>query len=226
MAYANWARVTPSSGSGNQTTSWTAEQNTGRNQRQTTAYYQAGSISRTATIIQAGSPLYINVTNPSGTQDGNGGGSSQYSTTNSGGTLTIQGKTNAKSLTYSAIGISGVDDVLALTLPSSYTANSSVTQNGANISGDPGKANEFQFSISLTIPQNQTSGTLGCGIMIIGNDENNSVVTWQVNIIQAAGAAYLWVEKENQTSVTVNLPYTGTPAQTVDVISNTSWTVV
>ncbi|MBQ5476031.1 MAG: hypothetical protein IIT65_15475 [Lachnospiraceae bacterium] len=62
--------------------------------------------------------------------------------------------------------------------------------------------------------------------MIIGNDENNSVVTWQVNIIQAAGAAYLWVEKENQTSVTVNLSYTGTPAQTVDVISNTSWTVV
>lgn len=226
MAYANWARVTPSSGSGNQTTSWTAEQNTGRNQRQTTAYYQAGSISRIATIIQAGSPLYINVTNPSGTPDGNGGGTSQYSTTNSGGTLTIQGKTNAKSLEYTAIGISGVDDVLQLTLPEYYTANSALTQNRANVSGDPGKAAEFQFQISVQIPQNQTAGTLGCGITITGTDGNNSYVSWQVNIIQAAGSAYLWVEKENQTSVTVNLSYTGTPAQTVDVISNTSWTVV
>ena len=84
MSYASWAHVNPSSGSGNSSTSWTADANTGRSERTTTASYSAGSITRTATIKQAGAPLSILLTSPSGTQNQQGGGSSDASASNTG----------------------------------------------------------------------------------------------------------------------------------------------
>lgn len=226
MAYASWAHVSPSSGSGNSSTSWTADANTGRNQRTTTAQYKAGSITRTANIIQAGAPLFITVTNPAGTSDAQHGGTSTYNASNSGGSLNITGTTNAKKITYSLQSISGVDGSLAITLPANYTANSNSTVNAANISGDPGATAQFAFSIPLTIPANSTVGTLGCLIHIVGEDANNNTCSWDVTIIETAGDAYLFLNKEDSVDdVTVNLSAAGTPAQTVNVISNTSWTV-
>lgn len=227
MAYANWAHVSPQSGSGNSSTSWTADVNTGRSERRTSAQYKAGSITRTANIIQAGASVFINVTNPPGTSDVQGGGTSSYSAASSGGNLNIVGTTNAKKLTYSLQFISGVGGQLNISLPANYTANSNSTTNGANISGDPGATAAFAFSIPLTIPANSTEGTLGCLVHIVGEDANNNTCTWDVTIIEASEDPYLFLDKmDSVTDVTVNLSAAGTPAQTVAVYSNTSWTVV
>lgn len=226
MAYASWAHVSPQSGSGNGATNWTGDSNTGRNQRTTTAQYKAGSIIRTANIIQAGSPVFINVTNPAGTADAQNGGTSTYNAANTGGNLTIQGTTNAVKLTYSIQSIQGVDGSLSIVLPNSYTANSNSTVNGATITGDPGASAAFSFSIPLTLPANTTVDTLGCLIHIVGEDASNNTCEWDVTIIEAAGDAYLYLDKMNNvTDITVNLSAAGTPAQTVNVLSNTSWTI-
>lgn len=229
MSYASWAHVSPTSGSGTESgfaTNWTADVHTGRNQRTTSAQYSTGSITRTANIIQAGADLFINVTNPSGTTNAQHGGSSTYNASSSGGSLTIQGTTNAKSLNYTLQSIQGVDESLALTLPATYTANSNTTTKGANITGDPGQTAAFGFSIPLTIPENTTVGTLGCMVVIEGSDGNGSTVTWNVTIIVAAGEPYLFLNKmDSTTDAIVNLTAAGTPAQTITVFSNTSWNI-
>ena len=52
MAIQSWASVSPQSGSGNGSTTWTAQVNTARHtQRSFDAYYTAGSITRTVHII-------------------------------------------------------------------------------------------------------------------------------------------------------------------------------
>ena len=59
--------------------------------------------------------------------------------------MTISGKTNS-SKTFSL----GTGTFLDISLPSNYTAHSASTANGANISGDPGAAQEVDYSITIT----------------------------------------------------------------------------
>lgn len=226
-----WAHVSPSSGSGNGTTNWTADANTARNhQRSFDAYYVAGSITRTAHIIQAGADLFINGVNPTSSSDQQGGCTSLYNASNAGGNLSIQGTTNAKKITYSLQSATGhgISGSIAITLPSSYTANSSSTDNGDPISGDPGyNTGAFSFTIPITIPQNPSTEIHGCVIHIVAEgDTASETVIWDVTIVQAAGDAYLFLDKLNNVNdITVNIPAAGTPAQTVAVLSNTSWTI-
>ena len=74
----------------------------------------------------------------------------EMSAPKAGGTVTVQGKSNSKILTFAWVGT--VEDVA---IPQSYTANGSPATNGAEITGDPGAANEYDFSLSLA-----PSGTL------------------------------------------------------------------
>lgn len=227
----SWAHVSPSSGSGNGTTNWTADANTARNhQRNFDAYYVAGSITRTAHIIQAGAALFITGNTPTSQSDSQGGGTSQYSASNAGGNLSIQGTTNAKKITYSLQSATGhgISESLAITLPSSYTANSASTSNGAAISGDPGyNTGAFSFTIPVTIPTNDSIAIRGCMVHIVAEgDTASETAVWDITIIQAAGDPYLFLDKmDNVNDVTVNLTAEGTPAVPVTVYSNTSWTV-
>lgn len=66
-----------------------------------------------------------------------------------GGNITISGKTNSSKLTFTL----GTGD-LVITLPAQYTAHSMATNNGAAISGDPGAAQEIDYSITIPIPVN------------------------------------------------------------------------
>lgn len=201
MAYASWVSPNKVSGSGNDTVAWTGQPHTGRTARQTTATFSASGVeSKVLTIIQAGKAEYVSFDSASATVD------------KTGGTLTITGKTNSSKLTFALTGQNGI----GLVLPSSYSANSVNTNNGAAISGDPGAASEFAFAITFTnIPENTSIASLVSQLTVTPNSGTAATI----EITQAAGDAYLTISP-----TTINLTAAGT-AVSVSVSSNTSWTI-
>lgn len=199
MAKANWVKVNPSSGSGNVNVnvSSTAE-HTGRVARTTILTWKAANVANIErTVSQAGKPEYVDVADAA-------------SADKAGKVVTISGVSNSKKLTFAL----GTGD-LTITLPSSYTANSVSTSNGANISGDPGAVAEYNFSISITVPAN-TSTTAKTRQIIVTDEGGHQDVCL---LTSAAGDAYVTVAEG-----VIELDYQGT-AVTVEVKSNTSWTI-
>lgn len=199
MAKASWVKVNPSSGSGNANVnvSSTAE-HTGRVARTTILTWKAANVANIErTVSQAGKPEYVDVADAA-------------SADKAGKVVTISGVSNSKKLTFSL----GTGD-LTITLPSSYTANSVSTSNGANISGDPGATAEYNFSISITVPAN-TSTTAKTRQIIVTDEGGHQDVCL---LTSAAGDAYVTVAEG-----VIELDYQGT-AVTVEVKSNTTWTI-
>lgn len=199
MAKASWVKVNPSSGSGNANVnvSSTAE-HTGRVARTTILTWKAANVANIErTVSQAGKPEYVDVADAA-------------SADKAGKVVTISGVSNSKKLTFSL----GTGD-LTITLPSSYTANSVSTSNGANISGDPGATAEYNFSISITVPAN-TSTTAKTRQIIVTDEGGHQDVCL---LTSAAGDAYVTVAEG-----VIELDYQGTSV-TVEVKSNTSWTI-
>lgn len=199
MAKANWVKVNPSSGSGNANVnvSSTAE-HTGRVARTTILTWKAANVANIErTVSQAGKPEYVDVADAA-------------SADKAGKVVTISGVSNSKKLTFSL----GTGD-LTITLPSTYTANSVSTSNGATISGDPGAVAEYNFSISITVPAN-TSTTAKTRQIIVTDEGGHQDVCL---LTSAAGDAYVTVAEG-----VIELDYQGT-AVTVEVKSNTSWTI-
>lgn len=199
MAKASWVKVNPSSGSGNANVnvSSTAE-HTGRVARTTILTWKAANVANIErTVSQAGKPEYVDVADAA-------------SADKEGKVVTISGVSNSKKLTFTL----GTGD-LTITLPSSYTANSVSTSNGANISGDPGAVAEYNFSISITVPAN-TSTTAKTRQIIVTDEGGHQDVCL---LTSAAGDAYVTVAEG-----VIELDYQGTAA-TVEVKSNTSWTI-
>lgn len=201
MAYASWVTPNKVSGSGNDTVSWAGSPHTGRSSRQTTATFAASGVEpKVLTIIQAGKAEFVSFDSASATVD------------KTGGTLTITGKSNSSKLTFALTGTNGI----GLVLPSSYTANSVNTNNGAAISGDPGAAQEYVFSITFTgIGENTSISSLLSQLTVTPNSGTAATI----EITQAAGDAYLTISP-----TTINLTAAGT-AVSVSVSSNTSWTI-
>ena len=104
---------------------------------------------------------------------------------------------------------------MSITLPTSYTAHSVNTTNGAEITGDPGASEVYNFSIAVTVPANTGISALTRQIIVTDNAGNQDVCTLSL----AAGDAYLTVQ-----TGTIELTYQGT-AVNVAVESNTNWTV-
>lgn len=200
MAYASWVNPNKTSGNGNDTVSWTGSVHTGRSPRQTTATFSASGVeSKTLTIIQAGKAEFVIIDDTA-------------SVSQSGGSITITGRSNSSKLTFSLTGTNGI----GLVLPSSYTANSVATSNGAAIVGDPGAAQEYAFSITFTnIGANPSVAALTSQLTVTANNSNTATC----DISQAAGEAYLTIEP-----TTINLTDEGT-AVNVTVSSNTSWSI-
>lgn len=199
MAKASWVKVNPSSGSGNANVnvSSTAE-HTGRVARTTILTWKAANVANIErTVSQAGKPEYVDVADAA-------------SADKAGKVVTISGVSNSKKLTFTL----GAGD-LTITLPSSYTANSVSTSNGANISGDPGAVAEYNFSISITVPEN-TSTTAKTRQIIVTDEGGHQDVCL---LTSAAGDAYVTVAEG-----VIELDYQGT-AVTVEVKSNTTWTI-
>lgn len=199
MAKANWLNVNPSSGSGNATVnvSSTAE-HTGRVARTTVLTFKAANVDDVVrTVNQAGKPEYVDIDDSA-------------ASSKEGKIVTISGVSNSAKLTFS-LGTGSLN----VSLPSSYTANSVTTSNGAAISGDPGATAVYNFSISITVPANTGTTSLTRQIIVSDNAGHQDVCL----LTLAAGDAYLRVDVGD-----IELDYKGT-AVNVTVESNTSWTV-
>ena len=200
MAYASWVTPNKTSGSGNDTVSWTGQAHTGRNARQTTATFAASGVeSKVLTIIQSGKTEFVTMDDTA-------------SVAKAGGTVTISGTSNSSKLTFSLTGTNGI----GLVLPTTYTANSVTTNNGAAITGDPGASAQYTFTITFSnIGENTTVAAKVSQLTVTDNAGNTDTC----EITQAAGDAYLTI---SPTSITI--PAAGT-AQSVSVSSNTSWSI-
>lgn len=200
MAYASWVTPDKVSGNGNDSVAWTGSAHTGRSSRTTTATFAASGVeSKTLTIIQAGKTEFVTIDVTAAVDK-------------TGGTLTIHGTSNSSKLTFSLTGANGI----GLVLPSSYTAASITTNNGAAITGDPGAAQQYAFEITFTgIAENTSVSSLTSQLTVKTNNNQSAVC----DITQAAGDAYLTISPN-----TINLTAAGT-AVSVAVSSNTSWTI-
>lgn len=200
MSKASWVLANPSQGSGNKTVNVSSDgAHTGREARSTTLTITAANVTPVnVTVNQAGKPAYVQ--NNSDTATASKGGQN----------VTISGTANSKKLTFSL----GSGD-LSITLPSTYTAASLSTTNGAEISGDPGATQEYNWSIIINVPAN--AGVTSLSRQIIVTDEGGNTDTCVLT--QTAGSATLTVSKN-----VIELDYQGT-AQSFDITSNTSWTI-
>ncbi len=199
MAKAEWVQTSPSQGSGNGTVNVSSKtQYSGRVARQSVLTWKAANVDDVPrTVIQAGKPQFVDIDDAA-------------SADKSGKVVTISGVTNSARLTFKL----GTGE-LQVALPSTYSANSVNTSNGAAISGDPGATAEFPFSISIDVPGND--GTTSLSRQIIVEDEvgNRDVCL----LTLAAGDAFITIAEGP-----IELDYLGTPVS-VKVESNTNWTV-
>ena len=200
MAKANWLKVDPSQSSGNATVkvSSTAE-HTGRKARTTTLTWTAANVQDvTRNVSQAGKPEHVSI-------------AESASADKAGKLVTISGISNSTKLTFSL----GSGNLTNITLPSTYTANSISTNNGADISGDPGAAAEYNFSIAITVPANNDIAEKTRQI-IVTNEAGDTAIC---NLRSAAGDAFVTVQEG-----TIELDYLGTAVSWL-VESNTTWTI-
>lgn len=200
MAKANWLKVDPSQGSGNATVkvSSTAE-HTGRKARTTTLTWKAANVQDIVrNVSQAGKPEHVSIADSA-------------SADKAGKLVTISGISNSAKLTFSF----GSGNLTDITLPSTYTANSVSTNNGAAISGDPGAAAEYNFSIAITVPANPDIAEKTRQIIVTNEAGDTAICTLR----SAAGDAFVTVQEG-----TIELDYLGT-AVSWSVESNTTWTI-
>lgn len=194
----NWINVNPTQGSGNKTVSVSGTTHTGRTARQTTLTITAANVEPvTVQVNQAGKSEFVD------SQD-------TAAVVKDGQVLTISGKSNSRKLTFS-LGTG----TLEMELPATYIANSLTVNNGEEISGDPGAASEYDWSIQFTVARNETITDLTRQLIV--TDEGGHTDTCLIS--QAAGDSTLSVSKN-----TIELDYLGT-AQSFDVISNASWNI-
>lgn len=186
--------------SGNGTVTASANSNnTGRNARSVVVTFSAVGVTPVdRTIIQRGKGEATSIQSSAAAQK-------------TGQTLTLTGTSNSKKLTFSK----GTDNI-NLTIPATYLANTVETANGANITGDPGAAAEYPFSIQFTVPANTGVEPKTCQIIV--TDEGGTPHTCTITL--AAGDAYLTVGEPSG-----ELPWDGSTTVTIGVTSNVSWTV-
>lgn len=201
MAKPSWVNLSKTSGSGNDTVAISAAIYTGRVARTSgvVTFRASGVADKTVTVGQGGKPEFVNI-------------QSAATVAKAGGSVTITGTSNSSKLTFS-LGTG----VLTLTLPTSYTANSLSTNNGAAITGDPGASAEYAFSITITGIAANTGTTEKTRQVTVTNNAGDTATCL---VTQAAGDATLSVSP-----TTINLTWEGT-AQNVSVTSNTNWTVI
>lgn len=201
MAKAAWLNVDPISGSGNGSISAGAAAHTGRVARTT---------SLTVTATGVAEPEVVSVTQLPKAEFAAFDNGASMSASKNGGKVTVVGTSNSSKLTFSWAG-----EVLDVELPDEYLAAGLEIDNGAAITGDPGATAQFAFSIELTLPANGTIEEITRSLIV----ETNSGATTQIAIVQAAGDPTLAVSPSE-----ITIPQAGT-AQSVNVTSNTSWSV-
>ena len=196
---ADWVKVNPQGGSGDAIVNVSSHApHTGRTARTTILTWKAAQVDNVEkSVAQAGKPEFVDVADAASADKG-------------GKVVTISGVSNSPRLIFS-LGTGN----LAVTLPTTYIANSVSVQNNATIPGDPGAAAEYNFSIQVTIPANEGTSSLSRQIVVEDNAGNRDVCL----LTQAAGDAYITIAMS-----VIELDWQGTPVA-VEVKSNTDWTI-
>lgn len=200
MALASWISPDKLSGSGNAVVNVSAASaHTGRVARiGAMTVSAAGAEDVVVTVNQSGETEFVTM-------------QSTASMTKTGGNLTLTGISNSSKLTFTK-----ANDNIGITLPDNYTAASMQTANGAAISGDPGAAAQFEFSLPLVIPANQDVDAKTCQIIVTDNAGNTQTCL----LTLAAGDAQLSV-----LPLSVDLPADGSTSAVVNITCNTSWSI-
>lgn len=203
MAKPSWLNVSPASGSGDGTITNTGLEHTGRVLRTGTVTVTGDGVagSKTYTVNQEPKPEFVEADN-----------GAAMSVAKEGGSVKLAGKSNSKKLSIAFVGEAGGAEIAA-----SYSAAGKDTANGTEIEGDPGAAAQYNFEVIVTVPENTSVEAVARTVKVTGGDGSAAA---QIVLNQTAGDAFLNLDKE-----TVTLPWEGTPAQVVNVDSNTSWTV-
>ena len=201
MAKPSWLTVNPMSGSGNDILRNTAIEYKGRKNRTGTVTVTGSGVAQPKTykVTQEAEPEYISIDN-----------GSSMAADKEGGKVTVKGRSNSASLSFSWVG----EDKEA-TIASQYTAGGKPTNNTEAIEGDPGATGDFVWSVDLTLPANTTIDQIDRTLKV----SNGSTVQQQIVIEQTAGDATLSLSESE-----ITIPADGS-AVTVNVISNTQWTV-
>lgn len=200
MAKASWAVVNPSSGSGDKTINVSSSaEHTGRSARNTVLTITAANVDpKTVNVTQQGKPEFTNNSSDTATAG------------KAGQNVTISGVSNSKKLTFS-LGTGDLD----ISLPTKYTAGGVETNNGVDITGDPGATAQYNWSIVISVGENTSISSMSRQIIVTDEGGNTDTCV----LTQSAGDAYLNVSK-----TAIELTYQGT-AVSFDINSNTSWTI-
>lgn len=200
--------ITPSKGSGDTNISVKAANvHTGRVARtqESIAQVVGGTNTVKLTTIETAKPLFVTFDTETPTIGKNGG------------VLKITGKSNAAKLNFTISS----GPTIPIATPTSYKANSVVTDNNTAITGDPGASNEYPFEVEFNIPANTKVDALVAYLILVPDDTPGNAKT--ATITQAAGDPYLYINESGITEYTITLAQTGS-AKTVSIISNTNWT--
>ena len=200
MAKAAWLTLDPASGSGNGVIQNTATVHTGRVVRTTTV---------TVTGTGVAQPVTYAVNQKAKAEFASFNDGAEMSAPKTGGAVTVQGKSNSAKLTFAWVGT--VEDV---TIPESYQANGAPATNAQAIAGDPGATAEYDFSLQLNLPENETVEEVSRVLKVTAEGGQEA----QITIKQAAGDAFITVEPTE-----ITLEADGA-AVSVTVTSNTQWT--
>ena len=202
MAKPSWLTVAPTSGSGDGTITNTGLEHTGRVLRTGTVTVTGDGVagSKAYTVNQEPKPEFVELDN-----------GASMSVSKEGGKVKVTGKSNSNALSFAFVGEAGGASIAA-----SYTAAGKSAANGSEIEGDPGAVAQYNFEVEVTVPENTTVDAVSRTVKV----SNGGVVAAQIVLNQTAGDAFLNLDKE-----TITLPWEGTPAQVVNVDSNTSWNV-
>lgn len=202
MAKPSWLTVDPTSGSGDGTITNTGLEHTGRVLRTGTVTVTGDGVagSKAYTVNQEPKPEFVELDN-----------GASMSVSKEGGKVKVAGKSNSNALSFAFVGEAGGASIAA-----SYTAAGKSAANGSEIEGDPGAVAQYNFEVEVTVPENTTVDAVSRTVKV----SNGGVVAAQIVLNQTAGDAFLNLDKE-----TITLPWEGTPAQVVNVDSNTSWNV-
>lgn len=133
----------------------------------------------------------------------------------SGGTIHVTGKSNSKLLTFTWRTNFGITNVTSFKVNSSTTATS-----GTAIDGDPGATGEYTYDATVVAPKNETIIARSAALEIKGE---GSTVIKVININQALGDSYLYLNSQGTTTATVTIPKGG-GEQTLSILSNDEWT--
>lgn len=196
MSKPNWLIISPISGQNNGSITNTATPHTGRVERSGVVTLQGeGGVQASYKVFQSPAEEFI-------TCDTN-----QFSVSSAASSVRITGKSNSRLL-----NIVCDQDIL----PVNYEVLGNKVANGKTIPDDPGAVSEYEYAVTISIPQNTLTSEVSKTVVI--KTENSKSVS--ITITQSASDIILRVEPTE-----ITIPADGS-AVTVNVVANTAWEVV